>query len=655
MDELQTPTIETQAAPEPSDEAVLEAIRAYKQEADAARRLRMALDRQIRDAYLCIQDWSHKQEGQSREFLPKLAVSIEQFAQFVKRALTDFGQWFSVQLPENSPISAADVEKLLQWHLDNLSRTDEHRSDFATLISDAVKAGSLGSLVILKVHGRAVERTEFVVERAVELVTVTAPDGLPVEVPQETLQLGRRPVRRWQLFIDIVRPQDFYIDPTGRGLYVIHEVERDLHDVQALADAGVYDRDAVAKLAAEDFPLTERPPEEQGERGGPIGPIGPRKRVVLSEFWGTILAPDGSVLGENRLVTVANDRVVLRNVENPFWHGQSPFVWAPLIRVPFTVWHKGLFDAATRLNLALNELFNLMLDGGLASVWGVRQLREEALADPRQVASGIPQGATLVVRGDALPVGGKVLEQVTTGTVPAEALALYNLADREYQAASLTNDLKLGQLPPRTVKATEIIESQQSLAVTLDGILRDLEDKLIQPLLTKAWLTILQHADELVADEIASVVGPRTTLTLARMSPAERFVALGPARFRVFGLSAVVTRARDFQKLMALLATIRTDPLLVQAFYRRFSPSRVLDMLLKKLGLDPTGMERGPEEAAQAPPGLEQLLALTGLGPSEPRAGGAPIPRMPGLSSELTGEPNLPAEIAQEMRPTGAI
>jgi hypothetical protein len=652
MAELQTPTAEVPTDDRPADEAVLEVIRAYKQEADDARRLRMAFDRRVRDAYLGIQDWSHKQEGQSREFLPKIAVSVEQFAQFVKRALTDFGQWFSVQLPEGSPIPSTDVERLLQWHLENLSRTDEHRSDFATLISDAVKAGSLGSLIILKVHGRALERTEFAVERAAELVTITMPDGAVASVPQERLRLSRIPVRRWQLFIDLVRPQDFYIDPTGRGLYVIHEVERDLHEVQAMASAGVYDRDAVTKLASEDFPLSERPPEEQAERTS--GP-GPRKRVVLSEFWGTLLAKDGSVIGENRLVTIANDRVVLRNVENPFWHGQSPFVWAPLIRVPFTVWHKGLFDAATQLNLALNELFNLMLDGGLASVWGVRQLREDALADPRQVANGIPQGATLVVRGEALPMGGKVVEQVTTGTVPPEALALYNLADREYQAASLTNDLKLGQLPPRTVKATEVVESQQSLAVTLDGILRDLEDKLIQPLLTKSWLTILQHADELVADEVVSVVGPRTALLLAQMSPAERFVALGPARFRVFGLSAVVTRARDFQKLMALLSTIRTDPLLVQAFYQRFSPARVLDMLLKKLGLDPTGMERGPEESRQAPADLQRILALTGLGPSEPRAGGAPIPRMPGLSSELTGEPNLPAEIAQEMRPTGAI
>ena len=617
------------------DPDVVRAVLACKREADAARRARAVLDRQVRDAFLGIQDWSHKQPGQSREFIPKIATSIEQFTQFVKRALADFGAWFSLDLPADAPISGAAAQALLSYFLDhNLARSDElARTDFPTLVSDAVKAGCLGSLVILKVHGRPVDRSEYVV----------APTG----------DLVRQPVRRWSVFIDLVRPEDFYIDPTGRGLYVIHEVERDLHEVQEMADAGLYDPEAVKALASTDTPLTERPPEEVATAGGATDF---RRRVTISEFWGTILNPDGSVAGRNRLVVVANDRVLLRNEENPFWHGGSPFVWAPLVRVPFTVWHRGLFDAAARLNLVLNELFNLMLDGGLASVWGVRQVREDALVNPAQIAQGIPQGATILVRGEALPVGGKAIEQVTQGTVPAEALALYNLLDKEYQAASLTNDLKMGQLPERTVKATEVIEVQQSIAVTLDGIIRDLEDRLLRPLLTKVWHVILQGADDISIRDAVGAIGAGGAAALALMTPAERFAALANGRIRVYGLSAVLSKARDFQKMMALLSAVHSTPVLAQAFYARFDPGRVVDALVKKLGLDTTGMERSPEEALAAPQDVQAALLqqLMGRPPREPRAGGLPVMPM-GLSPEVTGEPNLPAEIAQEMRPTGPV
>jgi hypothetical protein len=53
-----------------------------------------------------------------------------------------------------------------------------------------------------------------------------------------------------------------------------------------------------------------------------------------------------------------------------------PFVAASLMRVPLSVWHKALFDNAVNLNIAMSELFSLLLDVGLAA---------------RQISSGIPE------------------------------------------------------------------------------------------------------------------------------------------------------------------------------------------------------------------------------------------------------------------------
>src|SRR6185437_743271 len=125
---------------------------------------------------------------------------------------------------------------------------------------------------------------------------------------------------------------------------------------------------------------------------------------------GTLIGPEGEVIAENVICTVANKKYLIRAPEpNPFWHGETPFITAPLIRVPFSVWHKALYDGPAQLNFAINELFNLMLDGGIASVWGIKQLRANFLADPKQASGGIQQGTTLVVN-DSLPEGAKVLE-----------------------------------------------------------------------------------------------------------------------------------------------------------------------------------------------------------------------------------------------------
>ena len=121
-------------------------------------------------------------------------------------------------------------------------------------------------------------------------------------------------------------------------------------------------------------------------------------------------------------------------------------------------------------------MFNLIVDGGIGAVWGIRQLRTGLLTDIKQVEDGIPQGATLSVRDDT-PDGVKVLEQVSTTPdgVITTGMQVLELLMREYNQASLTNDIQMGSLPMRQVKATEIVSANQSNSVTLSSISSDLE------------------------------------------------------------------------------------------------------------------------------------------------------------------------------------
>jgi len=619
------------------DLTVLNVIRQYKTEATRARFSRIIRNRANLRMFIGEQDYSYKARGQSKEFLPKLPMAVEQFASAIKRALTEFGDWFRTEVPRDSALTGDEVRNLVNVYLDRLG--DGYvNTPFPVVVSDAMKIGALNSLVVLKVHGALTKENRFIVERGLEEVDVAGMLG-----PRVTHSLARKEVSTYRPVIDLIRDEDYYPDPRGHGLYEIQEIETDLAHLVEWAEAGIYDKAAVDRIN-EDFTNSEQEIIRIRYVGQDIAPVPSfRKRVILHEFWGTILGPNGRIIKKNCVATIANDKYLVRPPEdNPYWHGESPFVVFPLLRVPHSVWHRALADYGASLNIALNELFNLMLDGGLASVWGIKQIRTDWLEDPRQVSDGVPQGVTLVVN-DRCPPNGKVVEVVATGATPQDALAMFNIADREFQAGMMTNDTKFGMLSPKQIKATEVVAAEQGQQSMLDGIVRDIEELGIERCLRKLFLNLLQYADDLDTDDIVGAIGQRAAVILARMSPAERFATFHGAKFRVFGLSAVRARARDFQKLAALLQLVSSNPLMMQAFLRKYSLDATLAQVLKTLNIDPATLQMSPEEAAMLPQTLAQLpMFQQMMGPQGQQQGGA------GMSAQAVGEPGLPAEINQQ-------
>ena len=408
-----------------------------------------------------------------------------------------------------------------------------------------------------------------------------------------------------------------------------------------MAEAGVYDAGMVARIS-EDFRRVEEERRIQG-----IHEASFRRRIVIDEYWGTILDMKGEVSHETVLCALANDKYLIRKPEPyPNWYGEDPFVAIPMIRVPHTVWHRAVMDEVVSLNLALNELFNLTLDGGIASVWGVRQLRMDLLDDPTQVSNGIPQNKTLVLR-EGVPEGIKVLEQVTTGLVPPDAMAMYNLLEKEMVSASKQNVIGLGQLPDKVVKATEVASLDQSQSAMMDGIISDVEQGITQ-VLRKAWLTLLQNADFLVESDLAELMTHKELITLANMSDAERFAKLANgAKFRVFGLSATLAKARDFQKLMALLQVSAQNPVLQRAMMVKFDGERILEKIIRVLNLNPEDLERDPDKdpSQEIKTVMGMMMAQNGQMPGQG-------PAASNQSAGMTGEPGMPSEINQTAQPS---
>jgi len=599
---------EDELVSEDTDLTVVQHVRECFREARDAARMRRKQSEINWYAYMGLQDWSGKVKGQSREFIPKTPIAVDQLAYFIKKALTAFGNWFQIDVSRNAPpqaqiLTGEQIRDLIQVYLEQLPDGLHDYTTFDVRMADAVKVGVLQSLMIFKIYGSVKTEKRYTLGGGDKYFTPLSQTA--VRAP---LTLKAKESDHWRLCIDLIRPDDYYPDPSGAGLYEIHKVERDIHEIVELAEQGIYDWDAVEQLQSS----VERASEERRKDSlrGQERTVPPdfRKKIVLMEYWGTLLRADGRIAQKNIVCTIANDLYLIRPPEpNPFWHGESPFVVCPIIRVPFSVWHKALYDHASGLNFAINEMFNLIMDGGIASVWGTRQVRADMLEDPDEITAGVPQGVTLSVKNE-LPAGEKVLEVVATGAVPQDAMAVYEAMNREFEAAALTNELKLGQMPSKRVLATEVMATQEGQSTTLEGISGIMEQQCIEKVLRKSWLCILQDADNLLSEDVVNAIGAPAAVSLRRMKPAERFAAFaGYSDIKVYGLHAVLAKAQEFQKQAALMQIVMNNPLLAQAYQKRFSSDRQLDFLMKSLNINPEDVEKTPEEIQEN----EQEMART--------------------------------------------
>lgn len=595
----------------------------YWLEAKYAKRERMELNKINFDTFHLKQDFSHKKTGQSKEFLAKQAMAVEQISSFVQQSLIDSGDWMKMQSEpgvENPLIKPEEMTLLTLRQLD--------KAHFNATIVDLLKLALLGGVMVAKVHGKYVTKPRYYTQ-----------DVLENGQYKKALYLNRDK-KIWQLEVSCIRQEDYYPDPTGRKLYEMQDMEMDFHDVVegSKGPDAMFDPKVIEMLRG-DFADYEQVAKKSRETAQNLTQTSYRRRVQIQEYWGTLLDPStGDLIAENVVWRVANRRYLISPPKpNPLWHQQSPFVVGSLLRTPHAVWHKALMDAPTRHNLALNELYNLILDAGMMATHGIKQLRTDWLEDESQVADGISPGTTLAVSSQC-PPNAKVLERVDTSAMSAESVKVYEMTIGEFQQSALTNDLRLGVLPSRQVKATEVVEMSQAITSVFSGVSKVVEVDFLQVLLDKIWLTEAQHLQSFDEDELKNLFGEARGAEIAAMKAAEVFQATVQGhKFKVYGISATLNKMKDFRKIQALLQTIGTSEVLIESFLEKYSFKKLLGEIMKSLDLDVSKLELDEEEAA-----MNAMAKMMGQGGGAGQSGG----QQPGSTPDRQSNINKEAQTA---------
>lgn len=579
-----------------------------RREAESSRLNRMALNRDNYRMYQLDYDFSHKQKGQSKEVLSKVRNAVEQIKSYFQQALADLGDWFAVETSDGSEgdamlVKPEEMQKLMTYFLG--------RADYFSHVGKSMQSGLLGSVAVSKVRGELIPKPKFVARKK----------GKGKSYQNNVVLIEDK---TWELRFDDIRQEDYYPDPTGTKLYEIINYELDLHVVKAMAagEDAIFDKATVDLLKPWGGDDTQQGKKAE-ETGQNQPPRAMRPKVKITEYIGTIVdQTTGDIVCENCICTIANDTTVIREpTPNTLWHQRSDIVAAALIEVSHSVWGVALMDAGTKHNKSLIEVFNLMLDSAMKAVWGINQIRVDAMEDPTQLTDGIRWGTNIKITA-ALPVGGKVMEPVVTGDIPNDVFNLYNMLTQETTTSMMTSDLRMGAQSARAVKATEVVASENSITSVFQGMAKNIEEKKIQPELELACWTICQNWDLIDIEIFKSLFGPQRGTQLSQLEPQDVFVAtVNGLKFRVYGISIALRKQADFRKWTTLLQVISGSEVLVEAFLQKYSFQNFLGEVMTALDINKSKIEN-PATAAAGATVPNAKAAANGGAQAQP--GGAP-------------------------------
>lgn len=473
-----------------------------------------------------------------------------------KKVQTSFGSWpivsFSGYAPEDEPIARKN-EVLVSAQMKDCD-------SFAKATDFFLTADLYGTGICRHGWTRKVRKEKWRDE--------TAPG---VEMTFEG-EVTRFDGPDWQ----VVDPLDFWPQPGFRRIsdmaWVIHRYFLDLDDVEDMAAQGVFDKSAVQDL--KDTPpsseieanITERLSiyrnyaEYEARRTEKFA-----KPVEIREMWGLVpkeFAPDGVRM---RVISIGNQRTLMRNRPSPFWHGEIPFIAYSPQPDPHYFHGVGKCEVGEKMQVTANRFANQKLDA------------IDIFLDPVVLANrqaGIDTSQLYMRAGLVIGVDGPVDDSQIRPLSPdlkglqqsyAEISQLWQWIQ---QGTGIVEDVVQGMPSGGRQTAREYIGRQEQVLTRLMLECRLAEEGFIEPL-ANAFRHLnrqyLKTPHELKILGSMSVVDPLTGLPMPQENTIIDLADINPDyRARAVGSSQMLGKGSRQQNLIAVLQAITANPLMMQ-------------------------------------------------------------------------------------------
>ena len=284
-------------------------------------------------------------------------------------------------------------------------------------------------------------------------------------------------------YFEVLDMENFFIDTNATKLNGFHKIHRAYKTMFELKTAGCYSNldkvtaKAIAKSVTNNIVQDRLNITGQSEFTNPVSDY---DTVELLEYW---------TADDSRVITVANENTVIRDIPNPYWHGEHPFVSAVYEPLPFEFYGKGLCETLYTHNVMINKLTNQILDNvelmnnkmWIATIGSVN-------------ANQIVSKAGKIIWADDI----NALKEVTFSALPSDVYRMLDRLNNDCEMATAASSMSaaVGQPISKEQSATEV-----SILSRLGNEIHALNIMLLEiPVLTevvrKSYELIKQNFDE---------------------------------------------------------------------------------------------------------------------------------------------------------------
>ena len=323
-----------------------------------------------------------------------------------------------------------------------------------------------------------------------------------------------------------------------------------------------------------------------------------RKSYLTTEFWGTLLDPQGDLLLPNATYTVGGRSVIRGPFKSPFMAKGSgldgtgvrwPMTACSPITHPLRFEGRSLLTGVKVLWKLMNQLFSLHVDNLNFQVLSEMEADMSNLYDPTDSAS-FP-GKIHWKKGP-----NQVYTEIRRQAKSPEVLANLDAIFKLWQEFSFVSEFSAGvpnqDARQRTARETEIT-ANQALGV-FESIGKDLEAGIVD-FLTMLYEILLATWDAQDQPGLVEILGPEHAKTIQLSGFYDQAIREDLLRmragFQVSGVSALLAKQDALNRIMVVRETL-ADPIIGPMF----KPYEVAQEIVEGLDLTDKGVLKTPEE-----------------------------------------------------------
>jgi len=250
---------------------------------------------------------------------------------------------------------------------------------------------------------------------------------------------------------------DFFIDPDATTIdeaaFCIHRFYRSMSYLKKQAENGIYENiDELEELTASGTITSNERISDIGLGGGTSG-----KKLEVLEYW-----------TDDRVITVVEQQVVIRDAKNPYYHRRKPFISIVDVPVPHEFYGIGEVEPIEYLQYAYNDFVNQIMDNINLSINKVWVANKEADIDPTQLT--VKPGHVIWaedIHND--------LREVVFADNTGSAFNMLGLMENQIQNVLGVFDYIKGATPSRAETATTVTSLQEAANMRFKQKIRTIE------------------------------------------------------------------------------------------------------------------------------------------------------------------------------------